>query len=65
MIARMPAQRPFTQHFDNARDLMSERGAFRSHLMRAAANVQVRLAHTGRENAQQGLPGGRRRASDL
>jgi hypothetical protein len=65
MIARMPAQRPLTQHFDNARDLVSERGAFRGDLMRTAADMQIGLAHAGREYTQQDLAGGRRRASDL
>jgi hypothetical protein len=65
MIARMPAQRPLTQHFDNARDLMSECGAFRGHLMRAAANMQIRLAYTGRENAQQDLACCGSRSSDI
>jgi hypothetical protein len=65
MIARTPTPRPLTQHFDNARDLVSERGAFRGHLMRTAADVQVRLAYTGCEDAQQDLACRGSGASDI
>jgi hypothetical protein len=65
MIARMPAHRPFTQHFDYARDLVSERGALRGHLVRAAADMQVRLAYTGGEHTQQDLARCGSRASDI